>query len=245
MAFKKDILMIHFIHGLIGEPAHLDAVIRRLDLPPHAINNPKLDYLGQDVNGLIETIAAAPRDGGPQIVVGHSMGCKLALEMPFSVDHFVMLAPPLDFTTGTVPLRRSLIGDWVSDLYQQKGNIENEEELLAGVIKMVEAFMSDRRMISKIRTFRAEAQEFLDSPVLRTRAADISILLGAQDDSAPAERFVPLLADIAPDAQVDVIEACGHAVPMEHPDIVTATIRKAMDRCGAYRTERMALSSSS
>ena len=235
--------MIHFLHGIIGEPAHFAGVIRRLGIAPQQINNPRLDYLEQDVSGLVATVADGARAGGRQIVVANSMGCQLALRLPFRVDHFVLTAPPFDYNTGIVPLRRNGIGAWVDGLYQQKGNIEGEAAFLQSACSMVDAFMVDRRMIGKIREFRAEAQRFLASPVLQARSADVTFLIGAQDHSTPPQDFANFVATTVPKAKLQVIEACGHAVPVEHPDQVARAITDVL--APRQRASRMARLTSS
>ena len=214
--------MIHFFHGLIGSPLHVQQVCARLTSPWRA---PVLNYLSADIG--------AGQVASEDTVVGNSIGCGVALG--FDAARYILTAPPFDFSQGAVPLRRAQIGPWVSDLYQGKGQIEGEAALRAEAVAQLENLLGSRQNLRHIRRLKRQAQGFLTDPRLAQLSHRVEFVIGAQDYTTPPDAFLSWAAKAAPGAQVTVLEGCGHAVPVERPEAIAALIEKGprnMPRCG-------------
>ncbi|WP_281857794.1 alpha/beta fold hydrolase [Litoreibacter halocynthiae] len=217
--------MFHFLHGLIGSPLHFQQVMRQLRPSGVALCAPTLDYLSHDLPSLARKVAG-DANSSSAVIVGNSIGCQLALQLPIEARAYVLTAPPFDYSRGTVPLRRAQIGPWVDDLYQGKGHISDEAEIRAEACTQLAQLLANRHNIGRIRSLKAQSQDFLSNPKLKQAQARIHFVIGEDDYTTPVDAFRAFVAQNAPGARITVVPNCGHSVPVERPDVVAKIARE-------------------
>lgn len=179
---------------------------------------------------------------GPLVIVGHSMGGRVAMEManqaPGRVRALVLAntghnrlgADERPKREAKIALghesMQSLAAEWLPPMLDPART--GDAELMAELTDMVLAAGADvhERQIRALMG-RPDAGEYL--PQL---ACPILLLTGAQDGWSPEAQHRHI-ADLAPDAELRVIESAGHFMPVERPDKTNAAINDWLDRRAA------------
>lgn len=228
--------MFVFLHGLIGSAAHFDVIGARLPMGQRWMA-PQIDYsaYAQDalVDGLAARIRAEAVPGDPVVVLGNSIGCVVALELGALADHLVLTGPPFDHETGDVPLRRGDLERFVRALFTPNMDASVADDHVARAVACLDRLTGSRAMLRETRRLRRLSQSFVDHPGLGAHDHKITFLLGRLDFMAPEDRFRAYLAQAAPRAALRVIPDCGHAVPVEAPDVVLDVLRPFFARGAA------------
>ncbi|MHA6326176.1 alpha/beta fold hydrolase [Roseivivax sp. CAU 1753] len=205
--------MVSFYHGLVGDHRHFATARSQLPDAIGTVSAPDMPFLDVDYPEILE------RYGAPSPVasvrVGNSIGCGVALHAAGPHDQVILTAPSFDFSTGMVPLRKALVGAWVTELYVRHGEIPNEAEFLDHAKSQMLQLLGSRRQIKRLRSFRAIAQSFWSDPALARHEDRITFVIGAADFTTPPDAFRAYVSAHLPKARVEVWTQCGHAVPLD------------------------------
>lgn len=168
---------------------------------------------------------------GPLLVIGHSMGGRVALEVaalaPDRLSAIALLdsgasGPRESERAGRmnlVEIARSegmaaVAREWLSPMLAAK-NRENGG-LVTGITEMLERCSPE--------TFALQQQALLNRPDRTRLLAQIECPLlamtGSEDEWAPAAQH-EAMANAAPKGRLEVVPGAGHMLPVEAPDAVT------------------------
>lgn len=222
-AQKKDIILLH---GLFGNLSNWNTVKERFEtihnvfvpeLPLYKKNSKEAN-LDHYVAFLKDYIAA--NNITKPVLIGNSLGGHIALlyalEYPTAVDRLVL--------TGSSGLYESSLDisfprindfEFISDKVREV--FYNQEAISDALIEDVYATIQDReKALSVVRTAKAARSQNLKD-TLYTITLPVLLIWGMQDIVTPisvAEEFFFLL----PNAHLHLINHCGHAPMMEHPE---------------------------
>ncbi len=184
-----------------------------------------------------QVLARAPEQF---MLVGHSMGGRVALEVmrqaPHRVTHLVLM------DTGYLPLAagdagkkevagrqhlleiarnrgtRAMGMEWVQGMVHP--DRLNDGQLIEAIVSMIARHTADQ--------FAAQIHALINRPdgtdVLRTVRCPTLMLCGRQDAWSPLARHEDMAA-LVPGSKVMAIEDAGHMVTMEQPTAVTQVLR--------------------
>ncbi|WP_342360806.1 alpha/beta fold hydrolase [Terrarubrum flagellatum] len=194
--------------------------------------------------------ALALRDG-PLVVIGHSMGARVALAMveqaPERIERLALLdtgAHPRRF--GEETTRQVLV-----DLAHAEGMAALADRWLPPMVH--EARMSDAALMAPLKAMvmRASPEQherqiraLLDRPdarpLLQRIACPTLVMVGRQDRWSPLAQHEEIAAAI-PGAEFVVIEDSGHMAPVEQPDQVSRALMRwlGFDRAQTSQGEKM------
>ncbi len=195
------------------------------------------------ITAMAET-ALALREG-PLVVVGHSMGARVALEMvrlaPGRVERLALL------DTGAHPRRE---GEEASrqvmlDLADTQGMAALADRWLPPMVH--EARVGDAALMEPLRAMvlrstpeqhRRQIRALLDRPdarpLLPTITCPTLVMVGRQDRWSPLAQHEEIAAAI-PGAKLVVIEDSGHMSPVEQPGAVTDALVEWLGLAPALR----------
>jgi pimeloyl-ACP methyl ester carboxylesterase len=178
--------------------------------------------------------AALALRNGPIVVIGHSMGARVGLEMVRLAPERVVRLALLD--TGVHPVRE---GEEVSrqvlvDLGFSEGMGALADRWLPPMVH--EARLGDRTLMEPLRAMvmratpeqhRRQIRALLGRPDARALLPTIScptlVMVGRQDRWSPPAQHEEIAAAI-PNAQLVVIEDSGHMSPVEQPNEVSKAL---------------------
>lgn len=215
---------------LVWQPV-ADAVAGKM--PVHHADITQSDSIADMAVGLLAAVS------GPVIVVGHSMGGRVAMEMvrtsPERVRGLVLA------NTGHHPKREDeeikrqamidlghkdmnlLAGTWLPQMVDAKRM--KDTELMATLRAMVlraGAAIHERQLHALLG--RPDAKAYL-----KAIACPVLLIVGQQDNWSPISQHEEIAAEVA-DAELAVIENAGHFAPIERPDEVRAAITDWLSR---------------
>ncbi|MFZ2099462.1 MAG: alpha/beta hydrolase [Oricola sp.] len=193
---------------------------------------------GTSITGMAETLLGETQ--GPLVVVGHSMGGRIALEMariaPDRVKGLVLS------NTGHHPKRE---GEEVKRQQMIDLGHESMEKLAdAWIPPMLDpARTGDRVLIGDLasmvlradadiheRQIRALVGRPNASAYLKNISCPVLLVTGRQDSWSPIAQHQEIADAVGDKAELVVIENAGHFAPVERPTETTAAITKWLDR---------------
>jgi len=169
-------------------------------------------------------------------LAGHSMGARVALEVYRQAPERVFKLALLD--TGVHPplpgererreaavSKAEEIGisnyadEWIDQILP--GSRETQSPLYFAMKEMITGFTpADFRMMTNCMITRADA-----APILEQVACPTLVVCGAHDHYSPPDRHVQMV-DLIPNADLHIVENCGHMAPMEQPTVVSGLMRE-------------------
>jgi pimeloyl-ACP methyl ester carboxylesterase len=246
---------IVFLHGLGGSQSTWQVVLGELverfrltaiDLPGHGASD-KRDPAQADygVAGLAAAIAEAiaALKAGPAIVVGHSLGGAVALQL--ALDH-------ADLVTGLVLIDSAGLGDEISPSLLDLMASEPGPAAARGLLQLFfedQSLVLDRGVEEMAQTQLAEgawtAQQAVAAAAfdrggqrsdLRPRLAEVgmpvAVIWGAKDRVIPVSHAYAALSAL-PDVTLRILPAVGHVPQVEDaPAVATAIARFAKSLAG-------------
>ncbi|BCH22884.1 alpha/beta fold hydrolase [Mesorhizobium sp. L-8-3] len=192
---------------------------------------------GASISGMAEQFLG--ETSGDIIAVGHSMGGRIAMEMarlaPARVRGLVLA------NTGHHPRRE---GEEIKRRQMIELGHRSMEALADSWLPPMldQARVADTALVSKLKAMvlRADAhiherhiRALLGRPDASAYLAEITcpiLLVAARQDGWSPIAQHQQIAEIAPDAELAVIENAGHFAPVERPAEVTAAITDWLDR---------------
>jgi pimeloyl-ACP methyl ester carboxylesterase len=223
--------------GLVCDRAvwapQIQALSARMDC--HVVDYGLLDSIGAMAQHVLDTAPSATF-----ALAGHSMGGRVALEVvrraPERVHHLALL------DTGTSPLAGGVAGakekagrKILLEIASQQGMramatqwarpmihpARHDTPLFEAVVSMLER--------SSAEQFAAQINALLTrpdaGPVLPSISCPTLALTGREDLWSPPEQHESMAAAIA-DAQLCIVEQCGHMSTLEQPEVVSAAFEK-------------------
>jgi len=202
-----------------------------------------LSYADTTVGENFSDMASAVLDAAPDrfAAAGLSMGGILAFEIwrqaPERITHLALLDTNPHAETAD----------------RQSGRLEQIQTALAGGLRelavdslkplyLAEAHRDDQALLDTIlemaldlgpEIFRRQSlalRDRVDSvPTLGTIDCPVLVLCGSEDSLCPVA-YHTLMAELIPDARLEVIEQCGHLASLEQPRVVTEQIRQLLSR---------------
>lgn len=218
------------LHGLLCDASVWTHQVGALTVAGYPVVVPSLR--GFDSFDAMADAALATADG-PLVVVGHSMGGRVAFEIMRRAPQRVVALCVLD--TGVHPVgdgepakRQRLVdraradgieamaAEWLPPMVHPD---RHRDPVMAEMMAMVTAYdLADYEGQIRALLGRSDA-----APVLPTIAVPTLVIVGRDDAwSTPAqhEAFVSLI----PDADLDVVADAGHMVTVEQPEVVSALL---------------------
>ena len=198
------------------------------DLPGHGKSDTPPRPL--DIAGLADALRRWLRAAGLDriVVIGHSMGCQVAVELaarhPGLVDRLVLIGPTLDREARS--LRRSLPRFVAGGLREPP----SRGLFSLGLFIVKDYARMGPRLLHELRAMFAHAIE----AALPRVAAPVLFLRGEQDRVVP-QRWVEELAALPAASTVVVVPGAAHAVHYSHPDAVAREIGAFLEQDGARR----------
>ncbi len=242
-----------FLHYYGGSIQSWNAVVDELatdfrclviDLPGFGESSPLSDH--QDVDGVAAVVAEAISEqlgNDPFVLVGHSMGGKIALVIaaglpgkpqPAGLRGMVLLStsPP-----GPEPIpddsRQEMLDKPSLSPEKQRGAAE---KTLATITKKPLSDATSRQIIAD--NLRASPEGWIAWPAVgsRTDITDrmaritvlIALMVGDADEAIPMQVQVENVQPHLPQATLRIIPGAGHLLPLEVPEEVIKLIRAAV-----------------
>ena len=187
------------------------------DLPGHGKSDTPPEPL--DIAGLAGALRHWLRETGLDrvTVIGHSMGCQVAVELAARdtglVDRLVLIGPTLDREARS--LRRTL-PRFVAGALRER---PSRGLFSLGLLIVKDYARMGPRLLDELRAMFAHAIE----ASLPRVTAPVLFMRGEGDRVVP-QRWVEELAALAPASTVVVVPGAAHAVHYSHPDAVAREI---------------------
>lgn len=222
------------VAGWMWEPmrTHLPTGRRLIvpDLPGHG-RSADQDYESHDAT-IDQLVRVIRRERRPVHVVGFSLGAQLAVLLaarhPDLVDHVVVIS------AQTVPLRAP--GLMVSLLHASAGLAKKEwfARMQASAL-----FVPDELMTDYVRTSASISRTTLVNSVRENIAFTVPeswescarpalILVGAREKPL-MKRSASVLHDRLPSSTIEMVDDCGHGIPLQRPEWLAQRIRSWCD----------------
>ncbi|WP_149085018.1 MULTISPECIES: alpha/beta fold hydrolase [Microbacterium] len=232
---RPPLLFLHGggVAGWMWEPVrgHLHPERRVIvpDLPGHG-RSVTADYTSHE-----ETVAAlAPlleRETGPATVVGFSLGAQLAVLLAARRPDLV--ADAVVISAQAEPLRA--IGPTLALLRLTAGLARNERfaRLQARELfipeELLPRYLETSRTISRTTLLRAveENLRFTAPPAWRAHSGTALVLVGAEEKPL-MRRSAALLSRVHAGSTLEVVEGCGHGIPLQRPSELAARLEKRL-----------------
>jgi pimeloyl-ACP methyl ester carboxylesterase len=175
--------------------------------------------------------AALSLRAGPLVVIGHSMGARVALEMIREAPHRITKLGLLD--TGVHPVREGEQADRQAlvDLAFKRGMGALADRWLPPMVRAARS--QDPFLIEPLKAMvmratpeqhRRQIRALLNRrdvrPLLPTIRCPTLVMVGRQDRWSPLAQHEEI-ATLIPHAELVVIEDAGHMSPMEQPEQVS------------------------
>jgi pimeloyl-ACP methyl ester carboxylesterase len=210
---------ILFLHGLAGDPEDWDGVAARLDGVETLA--PRVEYLAEGVGSLPE-LADRVRAGLPagwrgRTVVGNSLGGMLALAMAgegVDLRRLVLVGSHLSTGFGFLRRDRRAVRDEIARIFHEPHRL-SEERVRHYEAKWAE-LVGSRRAFGRLRGLKRAVQGFDAAPLYERLQERIVLVCGLHDRLSPLAEFRSLQARY-PGMRLEVVDRCGHAVPLERP----------------------------
>lgn len=233
---ERPLLLLHGggVAGWMWEPvrAHLDAGRRVLvpDLPGHGRSVDESYESHAETSDALARILEAEQ--GAATVVGFSLGAQLtvcvAAQRPDLVERVVVVsaqAVPMRATRPTVALLGAMAGlakqEWFAKL--QARELFVPEELLTEYVQ-TSAGISRETLLRSVE----ENLRFVPPAAWHTFPGAASILVGAKEKTL-MKRSAALLHETLPQSALEMVEGCGHGIPLQRPAWLAAHIESLSD----------------
>ncbi|KAI5780857.1 Alpha/Beta hydrolase protein [Geopyxis carbonaria] len=214
-----------FIHGLGSSQnfylpllPHLPAATRciLLDTPgaarsPLPATAPTVSSLASTVWELLDHLSIT----SPVTVVGHSMGCLVALhaaqQRPTAVERLVLFGPvyPSPALAGVFAAR---IGTVREKGMESMANVIPAAATGAGCGALERALIRELLMGQEVEGYAALCNAIATSTVgeLEKVQACVLVVAGSEDKSAPLEGCQRLVGELGANTELRILEGCGH-----------------------------------
>jgi 2-hydroxy-6-oxonona-2,4-dienedioate hydrolase len=232
---RRETCPVVLVHGFGVSSAYFVPLAERLaprfdvyapDLPGHGRSQAPPESL--DIVGLADALLQWLLARGLERVcmVGHSMGCQVAVELaarnPGLVDRLVLIGPTLDREARS--LRRTLPRFAAGALRERP----SRGLFSLGLLIVKDYARMAPRLPDELRAMFGHAIE----ASLPLATAPVLLVRGEQDRVVP-QRWIEELAALAPECTVVVVPGAAHAVHYSHPDAVARKIEAFLAQgCG-------------
>lgn len=231
--------MVLFIPGFMQRG---DAWRPVAELLPERYPSRLLDHAEDSFEGRMGEILAAAGEPAPSVLVGYSLGGRLALRAalrsPESFDAVVVVGATAGIEEGPMRTQRveadEKLASWIEampiedivGLWERQPLFADQSESLVEAQRPGRLSQDPRSLALLLRTAGQGALE----PVwheLRTLELPLLAIAGARDEgyTAAAKR----LAAAAPNARAAIVEDAGHAAHLQRPDEVAGLIAEFLD----------------
>ena len=199
-----------------------------VDLPGHLDSGGEGIDNADDYRAFVKALADA-LDLAPFVYVGHSMGGSMALD--FAVNHGDMLSGAV-VMVGSSPswvISDEELKPWLTDPDRMKRDFDDSysrhtsDEIKQWVLERVIGMPGEvcYRDLAACNTFDP-------NPDFSKVTVPMLVVVGDEDEmSIPGSEQV---AREVKGAQYDLLTQCGHAIMVEHPDILNDLLLKFLDR---------------
>ena len=212
------------------------------ELLPERYPSRLLDHAEDSFEGRMGEILAAAGKPAPSVLVGYSLGGRLALRAalrsPESFDAVVVVGATAGIEEGPMRTQRveadEKLASWIEampiedivGLWERQPLFADQSESLVEAQRPGRLSQDPRSLALLLRTAGQGALE----PVwheLRTLELPLLAIAGARDEgyTAAAKR----LAAAAPNARAAIVEDAGHAAHLQRPDEVAGLIAEFLD----------------
>lgn len=212
------------------------------ELLPERYPSRLLDHAEDSFEGRMGEILAAAGEPAPSVLVGYSLGGRLALRAalrsPESFDAVVVVGATAGIEEGPMRTQRveadEKLASWIEampiedivGLWERQPLFADQSESLVEAQRPGRLSQDPRSLALLLRTAGQGALE----PVwheLRTLELPLLAIAGARDEgyTAAAKR----LAAAAPNARAAIVEDAGHAAHLQRPDEVAGLIAEFLD----------------
>jgi pimeloyl-ACP methyl ester carboxylesterase len=199
-----------------------------------------VDFAGRAV------LRAAEQSGGPVVVAGNSLGGWTALraaqhaELP--IKGVLLLGPagvrmaPLFFTVDRIPAVSQILGvpapvpegvvrSVAAQVYRRLA-FADHSRIDRSVVDRFTRFTAERSVIRERIDYAKRLRPDLDAPFDPEQInAPVVALWGDQDRLCPPDG-ADALAELLPQARIELIPGCGHCPQLECPDVVADAIEE-------------------
>jgi esterase len=240
---------IVFLHGLFGSGDNLRLIARQIeseytcmypDLPNHgeSPHTDRFDYreMGEAVAELLESHSEAPA-----VVVGHSMGAKvamhLALERPGAVRALVVLdmAPRAYY-----PSHREVMDAMLAlPLHELESRADADRRLSDAIpVAAIRAFLLKNlvrdgegyRWRLNLKTLRDDYDRILSWGGTGVYTGPSLFIAGSKSEYVKPVRDTSLIRQYFPRAEIEVVNGAGHWVHSERPEEVRSLLVEFLHR---------------
>lgn len=238
----NPLLLLHGggVAGWMWAPmrAHLDQGSRVLvpDLPGHgrSAREPYVSH-AETTTALVRVLE---EEGGPATVAGFSLGAQLAVRLaaqrPDLVARVIVIsaqAVPMRATRPTLALLGAAAGlarqAWFARL--QARQLFIPDDLLDDYVR-TSAGISRETLLRSVE----ENLRFVPPVRWRTFPGAASILVGSEE-KALMKRSAAALHAALPHSTLNVVDGCGHGIPLQRPDWLAQHIEERSDPLGEAR----------
>lgn len=224
-----------FLHGLAGEPEDFAAV--RVHLSGWRVAAPAIDYFSGRFESLDDLARMVRKSLAPEfqdpscLVIGNSLGGVLALALAKNYVHAVLAGSHIRMSSGFVGRGSGVLATELARIFHDPARLS------AARIRRYEerwqAFASSRAKLRQLRPLKRMVQSFDGHGLYRRLQGRLTLVCGASDAISPLDCCKELVAQY-PGMGMEVLEDCGHAVPIERPQALARVLRRVHENlCGA------------
>lgn len=225
-----------FVHGLIGEPSNWDLVVEPIARQGYRCTVPEVNFFDEStyrIEDFSEQMwSSLPRDvtDQPSVIVGNSIGCSLALYLADRCTAACLVAPFTKMYSYPIPRNRDNIASLLQSLVHDPTRLRDNE-----VARHVERYRGvldpkgRRKHLQKLRKVKVAAETFDHDGLYRRHQAKIHMIFAANDVVSPPSLFHEMKREF-PGMTLHEVPDCGHAVPLERPDLLAEILLEVARR---------------
>jgi pimeloyl-ACP methyl ester carboxylesterase len=202
------------------------------DLPGHGLSTIRSGEPFFRLNELHQSVATFVREIAPGslFMLGHSLGGWLAAhyatENPKDIRHLVLVDSAGILNEETIDQRKAFQLESLGDLRKLMNNLWFKYPWYFKLFShAVFNDLRDRRVSEFVRTIRRE--DFLNEQ-LKDLTMKVSIVWG-KEDKLISTKSLEIARRAVPQAQIHLIEQCGHVPQLERPKEFNALINKILN----------------
>ena len=238
-----------FLHGLFGSGSNLRAIGRQFessftcmypDLPNHgdSPHTDRFDY-GEIGNAVVDLISG---DGGaPGVLVGHSMGGKVAMHVALERPRLVRALAVLDMAPRAYyPSHQGIMDAMLALPVHELESRADADRRLADVIPVaaVRAFLlknlvrddDEYRWRLNLETLREDYDRILGWEGSGVYTGPALFVAGSKSEYVKPARDASLIREYFPRAEIEIVNGAGHWVHSERPQEVGSLLEAFVDR---------------
>lgn len=229
-----------FLPGLVCDAAVWQEVRQELGADPVSI---VAEYGLASSLSAMAGIALAQAPQGPLVLIGHSMGGRVALEILRQAPQRVQAVCLLN--TGHLPLASGEAGERerasrlsLLELAKSEGMLAMAQQWAPPMVHPsrhgTALFTSILQMLERRSpaVFEAQITALLGRPdgadVLRTASCPVVVATGREDGWSPPAQHEAMVA-LTDRAELHLLPNCGHMSPMEQPQAVAGLVRRTLE----------------